>query len=317
MWKVAALLAAVLAIGALGACGGDGAEPGASHDATLMLDFVPNAAHAGLFTALERDLFAERGVRMTIRTPGDSTDAPRLLRTGRVDFAVLDIHDLGLARERGLDLVGIAGLVQRPLASVLSREVSRPRDLEGKRVGVTGLPSDDAVLDSVVRSDGGDPENVRRTTIGFRAEAALQAGRVDAATGFWNAEGEALRSRGVDVRVFKVDEFGAPAYPELVLTTSREVLERDPELVREVTEATREGIEAVIEDPEAGLQALLTRNRGLDADVQRRQLKALEPVLAPAGALDEAQLRAWARWDVDNDILERPPDIDEAFRLGR
>jgi ABC-type nitrate/sulfonate/bicarbonate transport system substrate-binding protein len=44
--KVVASLAAVLAIVALGACGGDGAEPGASDEATLVLDFQPNAVHA-------------------------------------------------------------------------------------------------------------------------------------------------------------------------------------------------------------------------------------------------------------------------------
>src|SRR5258705_81025 len=75
--------------------------------------------------------------------------------------------------------------------------VKRPRDLEGRTVGVTGLPSDDAVLDSVVSADGGDPSQVQRVTIGFNAVAALAAGRVDAATAFWNAEGVTLQRQGV------------------------------------------------------------------------------------------------------------------------
>ena len=60
---------------------------------------------------------------------------------------MLDIHDLGLARERGSDFVGVGALVQRPLAAIIARsDVKRPRDLEGRRVGVSGLPSDPAVL---------------------------------------------------------------------------------------------------------------------------------------------------------------------------
>ena len=70
---------------------------------------------------------------------------------GRADLAVVDIHDLGLARERGSDLVGVGALVQRPLAAVIARAgIRRPRELEGRRVGVTGLPSDDAVLRAVL-----------------------------------------------------------------------------------------------------------------------------------------------------------------------
>ena len=89
-------------------------------------------------------------------------------------------------------------IVQRPLASVIARgdgPVRRPRELEGHTVGVTGLPSDEAVVDSEVSADGGDPAGVHRVTIGFNAVSALAAGKVDAATGFWNAEGVALRGR--------------------------------------------------------------------------------------------------------------------------
>ena len=95
-------------------------------------------------------------------------------------------------------------------------------------MGVTGLPSDEAVVDSEVSADGGDPAGVDRVTIGFNAVSSLAAGKVDAATGFWNAEGVALREQGVPIRVFKVDEYGAPPYPELVLATSRKTLEDDP-----------------------------------------------------------------------------------------
>ena len=101
----------------------------------------------------------------------------------------------------------------------------RPADLAGETVGVTGLPSDDAVLDAVLGSGDVDPGEVERVTIGFDSVAALAAGRVDAATAFWNAEGVELERLGVPTRVFRVDEFGAPRYPELVLVADRRQLE--------------------------------------------------------------------------------------------
>ena len=319
MRRVAALLAAVLLLAGASGCGGDGAEPGAPRGVTLVLDFVPNAVHSGIYAAQGRGWYRDEGVDLTIREPGESTDAPKLLEAGRAELAILDIHDLGIARERGLDLIGVAPIVQRPLASLIARAdgaVSRPRDLVGRDVGVTGLPSDEAVVDSAVSADGGDPERVRRVTIGFNAVSSLAAGKVDAATGFWNAEAVALRERGVPVRVFKVDRYGAPPYPELVLTTSRETLERDPELVDAVVAATTRGYELAAARPAAALDELLAAVPSLDRAEQEAQMRALGADLRPA-PFDPAVLRAWVAWDVDHGLLERPLAVEDAFRLAR
>jgi putative hydroxymethylpyrimidine transport system substrate-binding protein len=319
MRGAAALLAAALLLAGAAGCGGDGAEPGAPERAALVLDFVPNAVHSGIYAAQRRGYYTEAGVELTIRQPGESTDAPKLLEAGRTDFAILDIHDLGIARERGLDVVGVMSIVQRPLASVLARGgddvVRRPRDLEGRTVGVTGLPSDEAVIDSEVNADGGEPSQVDRVTIGFNSVASLAAGKVDAATGFWNAEGVALRRRGIPIRVFKVDRYGAPPYPELILTASRRAIERDPDLVDGMVAATTRGYALVAKDPDSALDDLLASVPGLDRGDQAAQLKALGPDLRPA-PFDPAVLREWAAWDLRHGLLGQPLDVERAFRLN-
>ena len=218
-----ALLAAALLLAGISGCGGCGAEPGAPDGATLVLDFTPNAVHSGIYAAQRQGYYKDAGIDLAIHQPGESTDAPKLLAAGRTDFAILDITDLGIADEKGLELVGLMPIVQRPLAAVLARKdgpVKRPRDLDGHTVGVTGLPSDTAVVDSEVSADGGDPSGVDEVTIGFNAVASLAAGKVDAATGFWNAEGVALQRQGIPIHIFKVNSYGAPPYPELVLVAS-------------------------------------------------------------------------------------------------
>jgi putative hydroxymethylpyrimidine transport system substrate-binding protein len=315
MRSTVALLATVLALAGLAGCGEDGAEPGAPKGATLVLDFVPNAVHSGIYAALSRGYYEDEGVALKVQAPGESTDAPKLLGAGKVEFAILDIHDLGIARERGIDLVGVMPLVQRPLAAVLARAdgpVHRPREMEGHQVGVTGLPSDEAVVDSEVAADGGDPADVARVTIGFNAVASLAAGRVDAATGFWNAEGVALRRQGVPLRIFKVDEFGAPPYPELILTTSRETLEDDPELVDSVVAATERGYAFAEKDPDAALDELLSANPELERAEQQAQLKVLLPILEPR-PFDTGVLQEWAEWDLQHGLLEKPLKVEQAF----
>ena len=80
----------------------------------LALDFQPNAVHAGIYTAIRDGADERHGVNLEVRVPAASTDSLKLLSAGRADIAVVDIHDLGLARERGEDLVGVGALVQRP-----------------------------------------------------------------------------------------------------------------------------------------------------------------------------------------------------------
>jgi putative hydroxymethylpyrimidine transport system substrate-binding protein len=318
MRRAVALLAAVLALAGSAGCGEDGAEPGVPRGAALVLDFVPNSAHSGIYAGLSRGYYEDEGVDLEVRAPGESTDAPKLLGADKVEFAILDIHDLGISRERGIDLVGVAPIVQRPLAAVIASAdgpVRRPRDLEGLEVGVTGLPSDEAVVDSEVEADGGDPAEVEKVTIGFTAVPSLAAGKVDAATGFWNAEAVALRRQGVPIRVFEVDRYGAPPYPELVLVTSRELLEEDPNLVEAMVAATRRGYAFTTENPDAALDDLLSANPTLDRADQQAQLNALLPILDPR-PFNPSVLEAWAGWDLRHGLLEEPLDVEEAFRLG-
>src|ERR1700761_1377456 len=280
MRRAVALLAAALLLVGVAGCGGSGAEPGAPKGATVVLDFVPNAVHTGIYAAQAEGLYKKAGVDLHIQVPGESTAAPKLLAAARTQFAILDITDLGIADEKGLELVGLMPIVQRPLAAVLARKdgpVKRPRDLDGHTVGVTGLPSDTAVVDSEVSGDGGDPSGVDEVTIGFNAVASLAAGKVDAATGFWNDEAVEAQRKGIPLRVFKVDEFGAPRYPELVLTTTRKELEGEPELVEGMVAATRRGYEFTESRPTQALEDLLAANPSLERADTAAQLKVLRP----------------------------------------
>jgi putative hydroxymethylpyrimidine transport system substrate-binding protein len=317
MRRAVALLAAVLLLAGVAGCGGGGAEPGVPKGATLVLDFTPNAVHSGIYAAQGEGFYRDAGIDLKIQQPGESTDAPKLLAAGRTDFAILDVHDLGIARESGLDLVGVMPIVQRPLAAVIARSdrsIHSPRDLEGRTVGVTGLPSDEAVVDSEVSADGGDPAKVDEVTIGFNAVSSLASGKVDAATGFWNAEGLTLQRQGIPVRIFKVDRYGAPPYPELVLTTSRRTLDRDPGLVRSVVDATRRGYSFAERQPARALGDLLAADPALDRTEQQAQLRALLPDLHP-NPFDPAVLRQWAAWDLEHGLLKRPLDVETAFDL--
>ena len=311
------IAAAVLATTIVAACGGSSSSA-AARPVSLVLDFTPNAVHAGIYTAIERGYDRAEGIALQVIVPSQSTDAIRLLETGRADFAILDIHDLAIARERGQPVTGILPIVEQPLASVIAASRFRdPAQLQGQTVGVTGDPSDTAVLDSVVRGGEGDPRKVKTITIGFGAVADLLAGRVDAATAFWSDEGVTLERRRPGFHVFRVDEFGAPSYPELVVCASDGFLRAHPDLARALVRTLTRGYDAVIGHPRVGEHALESQVQGLDPQLVAAELAQLEPAFTGPehrfGVLDVPLLRRWASWEQRFGIVARVPNVAATF----
>ena len=317
--RAAIVLALLMLVGT--GCGsgsslhGSGREPAR---VALMLDFAPNAVHAGIYAALAHHYDRSEGVSLHVIPPASPVDAIRLLEQGRVEFAVLDIHDLAIARERGQPLVGVMAIVERPLASVIAQpNITSPRNLVGRLVGVAGDPSDYAVLRSIVAGAGGDPRRVHTITIGADAVADLLVGRVAAATAFWNDEGVALRLRRPGYHVFRVDAFGAPAYPELVLCTTRATLKRRAGVVRAVVRALRRGYALAVARPTVAAADLERLVGGLDPRLVRADLAALRPAFRPPrgkpGALDMETLRRWVSWETRFGLVPRQPDVAAMF----
>jgi NitT/TauT family transport system substrate-binding protein/putative hydroxymethylpyrimidine transport system substrate-binding protein len=298
MRRLVLLTALVLA----GCGGGDATKPVAP--VSLALDFTPNPVHAPIFAA-------EDSVPLDIRPPGSGPDSLKLVASGKVDLGVLDIHDLAIARQQGVDVVAVGALVGRPLAALVAqRGIRRPRDLEGRRVGVSGLPSDPAFLKAIVEHDGGDVAKVEQVTIGFTAVSRLLSRRVDAVPAFWNAEGVALRERGLDVREFRVEDFGAPPYPEVVLITSRKTLKARRGRLRDALRAIARGTRA---DTGPLLARIAEAGGGDDRELLQAQMDAVAPLFDADLRPDPAVLEAWADWDARVGIVRRRPDVAAAF----
>jgi putative hydroxymethylpyrimidine transport system substrate-binding protein len=281
---------------------------------TLALDFTPNAVHAPIYAAVREGLDRKNGIRLHIQTPGQSPDSLKDVLTGSADLGILDIQDLGLAVDKGEDVVAVAALVQRPLAAIIALpQIHRPKDLEGQRVGVSGLPSDPAFLRAVMGADGGDFAKVHTVTIGFAAVQSLISKRIVAVPAFWNAEGVALHAKGVPVREFRVDDYGAPRFPEVVLVTKRATLRREPRAVQAAVRAIAGGMGAVERDPGAAA-ADIAKASGSPLALVRAQLAAVTPIYGTS--LDPKVLRDWAAWDAQTGLLPRAPDVSRAFAVS-
>jgi putative hydroxymethylpyrimidine transport system substrate-binding protein len=323
-------LPAALCVLALAACGGSSHRVTAHTHGTighrapqpvsLMLDFTPNAVHVGIYEALAHHDDTANQIKLHVQVPGASTDAISALEAGRVDYAILDIHDLAIARQKHQNIVGFLSIVQRPLAAVIAQPgISSPRQLAGKTVGVTGDPSDNAVLDSIVAGSGGNPGQVKTINIGFNAIADLVDGRVSAATAFWSDEGVVVSHRKPGVHIFRVDDYGAPAYPELVVCATAKSLRDDPQRARELARTLAKGYQRALADPRAAADILTSQVGGLDKSLVAEELPGLDKIFAAGGrfgVLHMGILRRWARWETRFGLVKSRPDVSAMFAPG-
>ncbi|MGI8779100.1 MAG: ABC transporter substrate-binding protein [Solirubrobacteraceae bacterium] len=324
---------AILALCAalLGACGeksepatGAAAGRGDAEPLRLMLDYFPNADHAGIYAAQETGAYAKAGLDVTIMPPPDPSAPLKLLLAGKTDLAISYEPELLLAREEGAQLVAVGALVQKPLTSLMAvgkAGVRTPQDLRGKRVGTSGLPYQSAYLATILETAGIDPGSVKETNVGFNLVPAMLSGKVDATLGaFWNYEGVDLARRRRDPVIQRIERLGVPTYSELVFVARRRDLDEDfAAEVRRFMQATARGHATLKADPAAGLDGLLEADKGLDRGLQEAAVNATLPVFFPEdperpfGYQDPAEWQRYADWMLANGLVTRRQNAEQVM----
>jgi putative hydroxymethylpyrimidine transport system substrate-binding protein len=295
---------------ALGGCGSSGRLT----RVTLVLDFTPNAVHAGIYRALAEGYYRREHISLRVVQPTSTQETLRLIDAGRAQFGLADGSDVATLIDRGGDAQAVMALVQRPLGGLiaLAREHLRsPAGLLGQAVGITGVPSDTAVLDTEIRHAGADPSRVRVVTVGFDGAQALVAHRIAAFTGFIPDDGVGLQVSGHPISAFPLDANGGPAYPGLVAFTTRRLIASDPALVRAFVAATVHGYRDTIRDPAASLRDLLAANPSLPRRLTAASLHVYLPLFddrgrARLGAFQSANLASMSTWMLSAGLIRAP-----------
>ena len=311
------LVAVIAAPLGLGACGGDAAT---DERFEVMLDFVVNPDHAGIYMAQERGYFSDEGLDVTLRVPADPAAPIKQVAAGQVDLAISYEPEVVLARDQGIDVVAVAALVNGPLTSLISlpaAEIDDPADLAGKTVVDAGIPYQSAYLKTILDDAGVDPDSVNEVNVGFNLIPPLLSGRADAMLGgFLNVEGVQLEDEGEDPRVVPVDRLGVPTYDELVLVADGERVRDDPGQIEAFIAALERGTAAAVADPTAATDAIVAAGERLDPELTHKQIDATLPLLAarpgkPYGYMDPQRWQAFADYMAAQDQVDATPSADE------
>jgi putative hydroxymethylpyrimidine transport system substrate-binding protein len=323
MRRLTLLLPALFAVALVAAGCGEREEklgPSGDRKLELMLDWVPNPDHAGIYAAQGSGFLKGIDVDLTIRTPADPSAPIKQVAAGRVDLAISYEPEVLRARDEGAKVVSVAAIVPEPLTSVVSlppHDVPNASALKGKTIGTAGIDYQDAFLDAMLRRANIDPADVKRRNVGFDLQKALLTKRVDATLGgFENVEVVDLTLQGKDPTHFTVDEAGIPPYNELVLVTSEQTLANKRDEIRSFLGALARGTELAVRDPDTAAGFLIKANRELDAKLMREGTAATpfdKPGGQPFGYQDPAQWDRFARFMRDAGILKNEPDTKAAF----
>tara|TARA_B100000700_G_scaffold258488_1_gene292816 strand:+ start:4310 stop:5287 length:978 start_codon:yes stop_codon:yes gene_type:complete len=319
MNKLVLLLAIITAV-VIVACSGDSQE---SNDVVVTLDWFQNANHVGVYEAVSKGYFGEENLNVTIQPPADPAAILGLVANGESDFAFYYQPDLLQARQEGVPVVAVAGIVQRPLNSIMtlkSSGIETPGQLAGKKVGTPGLPWNDAMLETMLEADGASIDDVEIVDLGWNVSPGLMAGEVDAIIGvYWTYESIIMGNQGFETNVIYPHEWQVPNYYELVLVTSENNVRDNPDLVERFVNAFNKGYEQAAKDPQGSVDTMLALNPDAEIDepTDREGVELLAPLWksegAPVGSFDGQRWESLVTWMKSQKLLDESFVADDAY----
>jgi len=283
----------------------------------LALDWIPWSNHSGLYMALDRGYFSEQGLDVEIYVPNDPATTLMSVGSGEDDFGLSYQSEVLIAGRAGVPITSVAALVQHPLNSIMTLEsssITRPSELKGKTIGAYGVPSDAPLLETMLKADGIELNDVELVNVGFDLVPALISKQVDAIIGaYWVAESIAAANQGFPVNVIKMEDWGVPDFYEIVLVTSQKNVKESKDVVQKFINAMSKGYQDSLNDPQEAINVLSRLVPETDIDTERRGIKLLTPYWLSENMIfgwqSDIKWQRFAEWMENNDLL---PDSGQA-----
>lgn len=324
-WVVTLMLAmAVLALAACQSKEEPKKEEAAKEDQlekiTMVLDWTPNTNHTGLYVAEAQGYFKDQGLDVEIIQPGDA-GADQLVASGKADFGISYQEGVTLARTQGVPLVSIAAIIQHNtsgFAAPKDKGITSPKDFEGKTYGGWGSPIEIAVIETIMKADGGDVAKMDIINAGDADFFTMTEKDVDFAWIYYGWTGVEAELRGKDIdMVYLTDYSDKLDYYTPVLATNEKMIADKPEIVEKMVAAVAKGYEYAIENPEDAANILLVAAPDLSQDLVINSQKWLaDKYQDDAEQWGVQKLDVWknyADWMTENGVLEGEFDPEQAF----
>ncbi|MGA2551031.1 MAG: ABC transporter substrate-binding protein [Burkholderiaceae bacterium] len=237
------------------------AWPQTKDKVTLMLNWYVYSEHAPFFLGKEKGYFAEQGIDLEIQEGRGSGPTVQAVAAKSVDFGYADLPTMIKIVAKGAPVIATGVLLQVSPMAVISfsqANIRQPRDLIGKTVALTPGDSPSQIWPLFLKKTGLDESQFK--TVSGDAQTKLNAvitGRADALPGYVMDQGIKLQeATGKPVNAIHFADYGIDLVSSGIVA-NRELVSRNPGLVKRFMAAATRSAEEAEKNPEAAVAALL------------------------------------------------------------
>ena len=287
---------------------------------SVVLDWSPNTNHTGLYVAKEKGFFEEEGLDVDIIMPGEA-GSDQLVGSGKSEFGVSYQESVTEARVQDVPIVSLAAVIQHNtsgFASLKEKNITSPKDFEGKTYGGWGAPLEKAVLASLMEMSNADIEKVDIVNMGEADFFTAVQRDVDFAWIYYAWTGVEAELRGEKLNMIYLTDYSDKLdYYTPVITTNEEMIQSDPDTVKAFMTAVSKGYEFAISQPEEAAEILIKAVPDLDPELVKKSQEWLSPRYQDdAARWGEQKAEVWKNymdWMLEKDLLEKEMDVEKAF----
>lgn len=253
---LAAVMTGILAAGLTGCAAGETGEAGregAMEDVTVILDYVANTNHTGMYVALNQGYYEAEGLNVKIVEPTEGATAT-LIAVGKGDFGISYQEDVTIARTSAdpLPIKAVAAIIQHNtsgFATYADKDIQSPKDFEGKTYAGWGGPGEAAVLNAVMTKDGGDFSKLNMVVSDGSGFEALKQ-NVDVMWFYEAWDNVKCKQNDFPIDYMELRELDERLdYYTPVIIAGDDTLSKNPEMVKKFLAATDKGYRYAIEHP--------------------------------------------------------------------
>ena len=206
--------------------------------------------------------FLPAGMKVEVIPFESPTDGKNAVATGSVDFGIYGLAAATLGGANGEPVVVIGAACNRGMAVVAGKDapINSIKDLKGKKVAIWPGSTQEVVILDRLQAEGMTINDIQSVRVSFSDMApALARGDIDAYVGAEPGPGISL-ANGVG-KIVEYPYTTPTGSLNMVLTTRRELIEKDPELIRTLLKIHRKASEYAMSDREAFV-AMATQKLG-------------------------------------------------------
>lgn len=278
-WKMGVAMALAAAMTAGSAMAAFAQEEKELKKVTVILDYVPNTNHTGMYVALDKGYYEEEGLDVEIIEPTDGATATLVAQQkGTFGISYQEDVTIALTAKDPLPIKAIATVIQHNTSGFVSLAdsgIESPADFEGKTYAGWGGPGESAVLEACMKQSGTDFSKLNIVVSDGSGFEALGKS-CDLMWFFEGWDNIIADMNGTKLNYMECRELDERLdYYTPVIISSNAVLEEDPEMVSAFLRATAKGYGDAIEDPAAAAEVLLAHAPDYDIEMLTRSQEYL------------------------------------------